>query len=286
MRALRGASRVHPNIIVQGKLSEVGREVDLKIVDPNDYDFMAFECKDHKRPVDVPLVEAFATKLRDINAASGAMVSNSGYTKAALTMASKLGIGTLALVDTGDAEIRTRVSATTLIRDLYVGGIWVGVVAGNVLPTNADELILTDKRGRERPATDVVMEVWSAHGIPHERGDHQLPLAEWGYTAWKTPNGAGTIPGLDIRVRISERCNVGALRVLNTEGLYDVQKRTYETHSFMTEGIGHETPNGWPAVTSEEADGLERTGGISITVAVSSVAGPKVERRIEQSLSG
>lgn len=56
----------------------------MRLVDPNDYDFMAFEYKDHARPTDIPLIEAFSTKLIDIGAARGAMVSNSGYTEGAV----------------------------------------------------------------------------------------------------------------------------------------------------------------------------------------------------------
>ena len=127
--ALRGHARVHPTVTVQGKLSEVGREVDVQFVDPNDYDFMAFECKDHARPIDIPLIEAFSTKLIDIGAARGAMVSNSGYTEGALRLASKLGIDTLALVDTGDPAIKTRIAVTTLTRDLYIRGIFATLAA-------------------------------------------------------------------------------------------------------------------------------------------------------------
>ena len=67
---------------MQGKLSEVGREVDVQFVDPNDYDFMAFECKDHARPIDIPLIEAFSTKLTDSAACDGVRIS--GYTEGAL----------------------------------------------------------------------------------------------------------------------------------------------------------------------------------------------------------
>jgi hypothetical protein len=69
---------------VQRTLSEIGREADAQFVDPNDCDFMAFECKDHALPIDTPLIETFSTRLIDIGAARGAMVSNSGYTEGAV----------------------------------------------------------------------------------------------------------------------------------------------------------------------------------------------------------
>lgn len=272
---------MHPNVIVQGKLSEVGREVDVQLVDPNQYDFVAFECKDHARPIDVPFIEAFSTKLIDIGAERGAMVSNSGYTEGAIKMASKLGIDTLALVDTGDAAIKTQVAATTLVRDLFVQGIGVGLAAAGKLPTNADELILTNRHGRERPASEVVQRAWSERQIPHAPGDHPLPLVRWGFREWHTPESKGAIPGLDIWVRIAERCHVGGLAVRNSEGLYNVRTGTYETKSFITEGLGMDTVKDWTELTSTQADLLENGGGVSITVGVSSIAGPRVESRVE-----
>lgn len=268
-------------MIVQGKLSEVGREIDVQLVDPNQYDFVAFECKDHARPIDVPLIEAFSTKLIDVGAQRGAMVSNSGYTEGALTMASKLGIDTLALVDTGDVAVKTRVAATTLVRDLYVQGIWVGLTADVARPTHADELILINRRGRERPASHVVQDAWSKRQVPHSRGDHPLPLVKWGFREWRTLESHGAIPGLDLWVRIAERCHVGGLGVRNSQGLYNVHTGTYETRSFITEGPGPNTTDDWTELTSEEADALENAGGVSIAIGVSSVAGARVERRVE-----
>jgi hypothetical protein len=272
---------VHSNVIVHGKLSEVGREVDVQLVDPNQYDFVAFECKDHTRPIDIPFIEAFSTKLTDIGATRGAMVSNSGFTDGALKMASKLGIDTLALVDTGDSAVRTRVAATTLVRDLYVQGIFVGLADNVTQPTNADELILIKKQGREQAASRVVQEAWRAHRIPHTRGDHQLPLAKWDFRAWRAPESRGAIPGLDIWVRIAERCHVGGLSIRDSEGLYNVHTSSYETKSFITEGLGPNTVDDWTELTSEEADAVENAGGVSIAIGVSSVAGSTVERRVE-----
>lgn len=279
LRTLRGPNRLHSNVTVTGKLSQVGREVDVQLVDPAGYDFIAFECKDHARPIDIPVVEAFATKLDDIGAKRGAIVSNSGFSEGAVRMATRLGIESLGLVDTADASIRTRIAATTLTRDLYVGGIQVRLGVGAKLPQNVDELILIGRYGREHSAAEVVKDQWNGRRIPHIRGDHQLPLVRWGFTGWRTPADHGTIPPLDLWVRISERCHVGGLAVMNSEGLYNVQTGTYETHSLTTEAWTAQKQREWVEVTSEEADLLEAIGGVSATIAMSTPALPRIQAK-------
>lgn len=276
LAALRGQTRVHSNVTLRGKLSEVGRQVDVQLVDPNVYDFVALECKDHARPVDVPLIEAFSTKLIDVGAAHGAVVSNSGYTEGAVKMAAKLGIDTLALVDTDDPAIKTQVAATILTRDLYVHGIFATFAAGGHMPANADELILVDEHDRELSSAEVVKDAWNARRIPHALGDHQLALVRWGFRAWRTPADNGAIPGLLLSVRIAERCHVGGLQLLNSEGLYDVHSGTYETRSLVTEPWSAEKAKNWVELTSDEADVLESLGGVSATLAMSSPAVPRI----------
>ena len=59
------AQVVH-GVRVRGKLSDVLREIDVHLVDPNNYDQIIFECKDHKAKVDIELVEALCGKLSDL----------------------------------------------------------------------------------------------------------------------------------------------------------------------------------------------------------------------------
>ena len=41
--------------------------------------FIAIECKRHRRPVGIDKEEAFVTKLRDVSASQGVMISNTGF---------------------------------------------------------------------------------------------------------------------------------------------------------------------------------------------------------------
>lgn len=53
---------------------------------------ISIECKDRKKPVGVPDVEAFSTKCLHTNVNQGVFVSTSGFTKSALKSAKHLGI--------------------------------------------------------------------------------------------------------------------------------------------------------------------------------------------------
>lgn len=104
---------VYHNVEITGKLSKTSRQVDVQLIDPKEYDFVAFECKDYKVPVDIPRIEAFVSKLKDLGTSKGAIVSNSGYTKPAVILAKEWGVDLLNLVDTEDPLIRFKLSTNT-----------------------------------------------------------------------------------------------------------------------------------------------------------------------------
>lgn len=64
IKQLNPTSSVYQNVIMTGKLSKTPRQVDIQLVNPQDYDFVAFECKNYKVPIDIPRVESFAAKLK------------------------------------------------------------------------------------------------------------------------------------------------------------------------------------------------------------------------------
>lgn len=72
-----------------GKLSQRSRQVDVAILDSiGDIDlFIAIECKDYKTPIDVKEIEAFNSKIEDIQADRGVMVSSNGFSASAMKFA-------------------------------------------------------------------------------------------------------------------------------------------------------------------------------------------------------
>lgn len=93
-----GSQIVKPNQKVMGTISQALRQIDIKV---GEEEFIDVECKDHSKPVDLPIVEQFANKLKDENAKSGIIISNSGFTQSALRTAKHYNIRPVSLIDKG-----------------------------------------------------------------------------------------------------------------------------------------------------------------------------------------
>jgi len=67
------------------------------------------ECKDWKSKVDLPVVDAFITKMRDINANFGLIFSNSGFTERAIEKCAKNDIGVKSLLQNDALETKVKI---------------------------------------------------------------------------------------------------------------------------------------------------------------------------------
>lgn len=116
---------VKSNQKVMGTISQVLRQIDVKV---GDDEFIDIECKDHAKPVDLPIVEQFANKLKDENAKGGIIVSNSGFTDAALKTAEHYNIRPVALIDKGHGNTSNfLIKAPVLATGYYIDAISYGV---------------------------------------------------------------------------------------------------------------------------------------------------------------
>ena len=84
--------------LIRDKTSGQMREHDVVITYPSHHGVkVSLECKDWKRPVDSPAVEAFAIKCRDTDIQKGTMVSAAGFAEPAKAKAAAHGIGCFSL---------------------------------------------------------------------------------------------------------------------------------------------------------------------------------------------
>lgn len=81
------------DVVIRGKMA--GHEI-LGVI----------ECKDTKRPVALPEIDAFNTKTREANANIKLIASKNGFTKPALAKARDFGIGTISLLPTDPKNTR------------------------------------------------------------------------------------------------------------------------------------------------------------------------------------
>src|SRR2546425_4926628 len=83
------SARISANVKIPGRLSRVGRQIDLLIEqEVCDLSFkIVVDAKFHKRKIDVKDVEEFLGLVRDVSAHKGVMISTEGYTEAAIQRA-------------------------------------------------------------------------------------------------------------------------------------------------------------------------------------------------------
>ncbi len=69
--------------------SGIKRQIDVLIKQKIGFDeaLIIVECKRHKHPIPIGLIESFCTKLKDLNASYGILVSSNGFTKGAIKKA-------------------------------------------------------------------------------------------------------------------------------------------------------------------------------------------------------
>ncbi len=112
---------------------------------------IVIECKQYRRPVGIEKVEAFATKLRDVNAHQGVMISPRGFDAGARAAAKEANIGLWTYREAVEADWRTLMGPTawmtfTISTLENLGAIVQMKEPGSPLP---NEPIILDARGRK-----------------------------------------------------------------------------------------------------------------------------------------
>lgn len=236
-------SEVYQNVYITGKFSKSPRQIDVKLVDPDGYDFMIFECKDKTHSVDTPVIEAFITKLKDLGDKKGAIVSNSQFTKGAQNMAKAFNVDLLNLVDSSDEHIRTTIYAPVLLSDIIPKTFNVGLKVTTTqrisLKDDVRKLTLVNSRGENVTAYQVFVNLWNntkelskvpgsyIYTVPEEKNIFILSVA----------GDKVVIDNLHFNYEVIEKHYLGNVKLINTSGLYNVKEKSYTTKSLETENI-------------------------------------------------
>lgn len=280
VQSLNPQSQVYKNVHIEGKLSKVKRQVDIQLVKPEEYEFIAFECKDYNKPLDVPIIEAFNTKLQDIGAKKGAIVSNSPYSQASQNMAASLGIDLLNLVDTSNPQIKAKLYAGLLLSDISVKSFGLSIQSKSTniqlpMPLDVRQVIFLDEQGRKGTAYQIFAWLWN----DELSSSVKIP----GFYEYKPPhseekkilgmNGEIIIPSeIIFRYQVVEKYYAGQIEMIETQGLYNVKEHSFQTKSLKTAPIvAYDIETSWPEITSEEAKKAEKEGKFSMVLSCSSV---------------
>jgi Restriction endonuclease len=93
--------QVQYDVKLPGKLSRTPRQIDvcLRTSIPGSDLVVIVQCRDHRSPLDANHVGEFCTVIEDVGAQKGVMVTQAGFTKAAVTLANSKGVDLLTLID-------------------------------------------------------------------------------------------------------------------------------------------------------------------------------------------
>lgn len=278
VQSLNPQAQVYKNIHIEGKLSKVKRQVDVQLVKPEEYEFIAFECKDHGRPLDVPVVESFNTKLQDIRAKKGAIVSNSPYTEAAQNMASALGIDLLNLVDTKNKNIRSKIYASLLLSDTSIKSFRLRIKSSSPqisLPLDIRQVIFINELGQRGTAYQIFALLWN---------DHDSSLSKTpGIYEYRPPQPENKrLVGLNREIiipseivfiyEVVEKHYAGQIEMIETQGLYSVREQSFQTRSMQTAPIiAYDIETTWPEISTEEAKNGKEERKFSMAVSCNSI---------------
>ncbi len=278
VQSLNSNAGVYKNVHIEGQLSKVKRQIDIQLVKADEYDFIAFECKDYGRPLDVPIIEAFNTKLRDIKAKKGAILSNSPFSQAAENMASALEIDLLNLVDTSNKNIRAKIFASLLLSDASVKGFRLRLKTSSpqvTFPLEITKIIFMDEQGHKGTGYEIFAALWN---------DTDSSLSKFpGIYEYRPPepeniriiglNGKVMIPEEIVFIyEVIEKHYVGQIEMIETQGLYNVKDHSFQTRSIQTVPIvAYEIEQNWPEISKEEVNKRREEGQFTMALGCSSI---------------
>lgn len=175
-------AEVRHNESIFGHESKTNRQIDISIRSTvGSYPILiAVECKDHLNPIDVTDVEAFISKLRDVRANKGVMISSKGFTEAARNRAEHNDVDLRRLIDTESVDWGDDVSVPCVLQRTYMASCNVEVHDFFELPFQTDKLMAlelkTENADRIGTIQNVLQRKWDSKEVPHSLGTHKVTI--------------------------------------------------------------------------------------------------------------
>lgn len=240
---------------VIGKTTGVDRQVDIALFSQiGQFDiFIAMDCKDYKKPVDVKEVESFATMLEDINADKGVMVTYKGFSSAARKVAEKKRIDLLKMIDVESEEWPVQVSIPAIIDDRGIKQMQITISSSYssplvIPPVDPRYLLLFNEDGSLIGSiTNILVDKWNKGKIEDRPGVNSFDLIKV-----FVRDGKDSYP-CDIRVNytVSQKLYFGQIGISELKGFYKCSDNSVVTKKLVTELIDFDTiENNWVQLKS------------------------------------
>jgi len=262
IKELNPSVEVHYDVELMGQLSKTKRQIDI-IANPNDFDFLIFECKDHKRSIDLDKFSLFTGIIEDVGAKKAAMVSNSRYSEGVINLAQAKGIELLHIIDSDNPKIKTRLQLpggckVTTLKNYSFGFSTTANFDG--IAYNFP-LLYEDK---VYAAKELMVHLWNKTNILQT-----FP----GQFIFNPPNPVMIdISGNKIKMdkisleyMVEDLYYLGKIDLVNTTGIYNVKRQTFKTKSLITKRItAEEIQTNWDNVSKERFDQGKPSFGLEV----------------------
>ena len=177
-------SNVQHNVKLQGPDGE--RQIDVLVTHEhaNVKYLTVVECKDYRGKLNVTHIDAFASKLTDVKASKGILVSRNGFSKTAIQKAKRVGIE-LCIVDSAEKLLKELVKEVPVVLAvIHSIRLSTQVFFGN----QTDQAIQIEKRNfatiNDRPLRELLFEELQEGQIPIPFQSCEIP---WSPTGLKPP---------------------------------------------------------------------------------------------------
>lgn len=235
---LSGDAEVILDATLAGEDSKTNRQIDILVKRfVGQYPMViVMECKDYKRAVDVKEVEAFATKLKDVKANKGAMVSGKGFSQAALETAKRHGIDMFRFIDTQSTNWKVYASIPASVEKILFQAMQFRFSGFTEIPIAIinpphEANVFGPQKEPLGVLKDLMIKKWINNEIPRSAGTHVVEIINGGYVGTTESLFPVTIHGVAL---IEKKVFFGPLSV-DLVGFKDEQSGGVLTRSFTTD---------------------------------------------------
>jgi hypothetical protein len=232
-------SDVRHNDSIYGYESKTNRQIDISIRSKvGAYSILiAVECKDYKDPVDVTDVDAFISKIQDVRAHKGVMISAKGFTEAAQNRAEHNDIDLRQLIDTDSLHWGADISVPCLLERTYMASCTIEVHDFMELPYQTERLMALELKNESGESVgtfeDVLHRKWDSKEVPHSVGKHRITIGTKLTTEF---NGVTQVGGIYSNVDVEQAFYSGMVPI-HFQGLINVRSGGIITRQILTGAI-------------------------------------------------
>lgn len=266
VKKMHNKTKTTQNARIRGQFSETLREIDIKV---DEFDWIAYEVKNHKQAIGSPAMEGFIKKLEDVKANKGAYISNSPFSKGALNYAKSHNVEVFHLVDTANEKIRASVAGIFLAHSLDITAARFGVSVKTLeyfeLDQDLAKLLLLNSDGRSVSLYSLFKEFWNNGEIEVNRpGTYKYT---WQNQLVRTKDGKEIVFDEVYAIyKVEEVYKKGHVPIVRGQGLFNVKDGSFRVTSkeLLFEKISVMDISGWDEIGEETAHAIQPTAMMEI----------------------